>query len=160
MLTLLGCSSEPIAGEPGAPCLTKAGETTPLFCVCGYPCVDGICVEDPNISCDMALAAAEPDIAAPQGDVESDTEAADDALEVSDVALDVTEADGVSDALEPGPDDANETDAAGTALDDAQPETEDAAAEASGDENDASSNDASSEDVSEGGTLEDAEVTE
>ena len=63
LVLLVGaCEAEPAAGQPGAPCVTRTGETTPLYCVCGFPCVDGICQEDPNISCEDALSLPEPDI--------------------------------------------------------------------------------------------------
>jgi hypothetical protein len=84
----LGCSSDPSPGEPGAACLPRDGETTPLFCVCGYPCVDGICVADPDISCGEALEVPEPDIVVEDdadekiaGDAETD---ATDALDAED----------------------------------------------------------------------------
>lgn len=87
MLTLFGCSSTPIDGEPGAPCLPAAGDTTPLFCVCGFPCVDGICVEDPNISCDAALAQSEPAVSVSDADSGA-ANADDDAAEAEDMDAD------------------------------------------------------------------------
>ena len=95
----LGCSSEPIVGEPGAACLPRVGETTPLYCVCGYPCVDGMCVEDPDISCGEALATPEPDIT-----VEADT---------SDATSDATSDDAVA------PEDADVTEEVDTLAEDA-----------------------------------------
>ena len=53
-LSAAACSSDPLPGEPGGPCLARQGETTPLYCVCGYPCVDGVCQQDPDISCRFA----------------------------------------------------------------------------------------------------------
>ncbi|MGB0588934.1 MAG: hypothetical protein ACPGU1_04560 [Myxococcota bacterium] len=92
----LGCSSEPVPGEPGAVCLTRDGETTPLYCVCGYPCVDGMCVEDPSISCGEALATPEPDIAV---EVEASDASSDTTSDTtSDVMMSLEDADVVDEA--------------------------------------------------------------
>jgi hypothetical protein len=92
---IAGCSSEPSPGEPGAACLPRDGETTPLFCVCGFPCVDGMCIEDPNISCDEALSVAEPDITVEADADEAGPSDADDAATPSDgdIASEELEAD-------------------------------------------------------------------
>jgi hypothetical protein len=92
---IAGCSSEPSPGEPGAACLPRDGETTPLFCVCGFPCVDGMCVEDPNISCGEALSVAEPDITVEADADGAGTSDADDAATSSDgdIASEELEAD-------------------------------------------------------------------
>ncbi len=85
-LSLLACSSGPYEGDPGAPCIDGT------FCVCGFPCVDGMCVEGPMSLCTEALNQPEPDVApVNESDATSDTEG-DDAVE----------GDAVSDASEEG----------------------------------------------------------
>ena len=83
-LCLPGCATGPIEGEPGGACIDGA------FCVCGFPCVAGVCQEDPAIDCNMAawLQVGEPDVSGSQGtstdldaapsDAEHDGDASDD----------------------------------------------------------------------------------